>query len=102
MFLQFFQNTYFRHLTPAKLTSLGLLDLKEKNRLPNYSARISGQYDGFKDTITDGRRPTSAYFPRFRNVFKQETNFLRDYAAGFDSGRSFNTNMEGFGKRFCC
>ncbi len=64
----------------------------------NYSARISGQYDGFKDTTTDGRRPTSAYFPRFRNVFKQETGFLRGYAAGFNSGRSFNTNTEGFGK----
>lgn len=64
----------------------------------NYSARISAEYDGFKDKTTDGRRPTSAYFPRFRNVFKQQTNFLRGYAAGFDAGRSFNTNTEGFGK----
>lgn len=64
----------------------------------NYSARISAQYEAFKDTTTDGRRPTGAYFPRFRNVFKQETDFLRGYAAGFDSGRSFNTNTEGFGK----
>lgn len=63
----------------------------------NYSARISAQYEGFKDKTTDGRRPTSAYIPRFRNVFKQETNFLRGYAAGFSATRSFNTNTEGFG-----
>ncbi len=63
----------------------------------NYSARISAQYDGYKDKTTDGRRPTSAYVPRFRNVFKQETNFLRGYAAGFDAGRGFNTNTDGFG-----
>jgi choline dehydrogenase-like flavoprotein len=63
----------------------------------NYSARISAKYDGFKDKTSDGRRPTSAYIPRFRNVVKQETNFLRGYAAGFNSGRSFDTNTEGFG-----
>jgi len=53
----------------------------------NYRARISGKYDGFKEFTTDGRRPTSAYIPRFRNVFKQETDFLRGYAAGFNSFR---------------
>jgi len=63
----------------------------------NYSARISAQYDEFKDQTTDGRRPTSAYIPRFRNLLKQETNFLRGYAAGFNAGRSFDTNTEGFG-----
>ncbi|HEX8460921.1 MAG TPA: GMC family oxidoreductase, partial [Segetibacter sp.] len=63
----------------------------------NYSARISGQCDDFKDKTSDGRRPTSAYIPRFRNVMKQETGFLRGYAAGFSSGRSFKTNSEGFG-----
>jgi choline dehydrogenase-like flavoprotein len=61
----------------------------------NYRARISGDYEGFKDLTIDGRRPTSAYIPRFRNVFKQETNFLRGYAAGFSTGRGLHQQMEG-------
>jgi choline dehydrogenase-like flavoprotein len=63
----------------------------------NYRARISGEYDGFKDLITDGRRPTSGYIPRFRNVFKQETDFLRGYAAGFAAFRSTEPDNSGFG-----
>ncbi len=64
----------------------------------NYRARISAEYDGHMDKTTDGRTPTSAYIPRFRNLRKQETDFLRGYAAGFGSSRSFNTNTDGFGK----
>lgn len=64
----------------------------------NYRARISGQYDGFKESKTDGRSPTSAYLPRFRNVLKQETDFLRGYAAGFGAGRYMNRNYNGFGE----
>ena len=64
----------------------------------NYRARISAEYNGYMDKTTDGRRPTSAYIPRFRNLMKQETDFLRGYAAGFSASRSFNTNTEGFGK----
>jgi choline dehydrogenase-like flavoprotein len=63
----------------------------------NYRARISAQHEGHKEFNTDGGRPTSAYIPRFRNVTKQETDFLRGYAAGFGSGRGFNLNYEGFG-----
>jgi len=63
----------------------------------NYRARVSGQYEGFKDFTTDGKRPTSAYLPRFRNLLKQETDFLRGYAAGFSSGRYGKTNTDGFG-----
>ena len=64
----------------------------------NYRARISGKYEGFKDFKTDGRSPTSAYLPRFRNVKKQETDFLRGYAAGFGAGRPMTRNYEGFGE----
>ncbi|MES1219898.1 MAG: GMC family oxidoreductase [Bacteroidota bacterium] len=59
----------------------------------NYRARISGRYEGFKEFTTDGKRPTSAYIPRFRNVEKQETDFLRGYAAGFASFRG-HTNQD--------
>jgi choline dehydrogenase-like flavoprotein len=64
----------------------------------NYRAHISAQYEGFLDSATDGRSPTSAYLPRFRNVLKQETNFLRGYAAGFSAGRYAKKNYDGFGK----
>ena len=43
----------------------------------NYNASINAEYEGNLDKTTEGRRPTSAYLPRFRNVYKQETDFLR-------------------------
>ncbi len=63
----------------------------------NYRSHISAQYDGFKEFATKGGRPTSAYIPRFRNLLKQETYFLRGYAAGFSAGRRASGNAEGFG-----
>jgi len=64
----------------------------------NYRAHVTGTYEGFLDSTTDGRSPTSAYLPRFRNVFKQETNFLRGYAAGFSAGRRISRKQDGFGE----
>jgi choline dehydrogenase-like flavoprotein len=64
----------------------------------NYRARVSGKYDGFLDKTTDGRSHTSAYIPRFRNVEKQETDFLRGYAAGFSANRGIKRNTDGFGE----
>jgi choline dehydrogenase-like flavoprotein len=65
----------------------------------NYRARISATCEDFGDFTTAGGRPTSAYIPRFRNVARQETDFLRGYAAGFSAGRS-GKKAEGFGKEF--
>lgn len=53
----------------------------------NYRGKASAQYDGFKDKMTDGRNPSNAYVPRFRNVKKQEMDFLRGYAIGIGGGR---------------
>lgn len=64
----------------------------------NYRARISAEYDGFPDTTTEGGRPTSAYLPRFRNVRKQETDFLRGYAAGLYTGRGKYGSWDGVGE----
>ena len=64
----------------------------------NYRATIYADHDGHMDVTTDGRRPTSAYIPRFRNVKKQETDFLRGYAAGFDTGRRKWNSQDGVGK----
>ncbi|MFC4870387.1 GMC oxidoreductase [Negadavirga shengliensis] len=64
----------------------------------NYRAGISGEYEGLKEFTTEGRRPTSGYFPRFRNVYKQETDFLRGYAAGFSAHRAMETDYSGIGE----
>jgi choline dehydrogenase-like flavoprotein len=64
----------------------------------NYRARINAKFEGFMDKKTDGRSHTSAYLPRFRNVKKQETDFLRGYAAGFSAGRYARPNTDGFGE----
>jgi choline dehydrogenase-like flavoprotein len=64
----------------------------------NYSAHISAEYDGFKDFTTDGKNPAGGgYIPRFRNVFKQEMDFLRGYASGFSAYRSVDRHYEGVG-----
>ena len=63
----------------------------------NYRAKIQAEYDGFPEFTTDGRRPTSAYIPRFRNLHRQQTGFLRGYAAGLSAFRGKVTNKNGFG-----
>ena len=63
----------------------------------NYRANVRGEYEGFLDTTTEGRRPNSSYIPRFRNVLKQETDFLRGYAAGFNAGRYKTQDKEAIG-----
>lgn len=63
----------------------------------NYRVSINAEYDGNLDKTTVGRRPTSGYIPRFRNVHKQETNFLRGYAAGFGASRKIVQSSDGLG-----
>jgi choline dehydrogenase-like flavoprotein len=47
----------------------------------NYRASLGGEYDGFQDKITFGKRPTGVYIPRFRNLQKNEgKGFARGYA----------------------
>jgi choline dehydrogenase-like flavoprotein len=62
-----------------------------------YRARINATVEGFDDFITEGKRPTSAYMPRFRNLHKQETNFLRGYAVGIGAGRYDEQGRDGVG-----
>jgi choline dehydrogenase-like flavoprotein len=64
----------------------------------NYSARVFAEYEGLKDLTTDGRNPAGGgYIPRFRNVFKQETDFLRGYATSFGASRGRVQPQHGFG-----
>lgn len=64
----------------------------------NYRAGISAEYEGLLEYRTKGRRPTSGYIPRFRNVTKQETGFLRGYASTFSGRRSVNLDRDGVGE----
>ncbi|SHF70754.1 Choline dehydrogenase [Fodinibius roseus] len=64
----------------------------------NYRGKISAEYEGFPDRTTSGRRPTSGYLPRFRNVFRQETDFLRGYAAGFSASRTSRRDTDQVGE----
>ena len=67
----------------------------------NYRATINADYDGFPEFTTDGRNPAGGgYMPRFRNVYKQETDFLRGYAAGFGSHRGTQADNAGVGSNF--
>ena len=64
----------------------------------NYRARVNARHEGHLEFATEGKRPTSAYIPRFRNVERQETDFLRGYAAGFGAGRYKSYDTGGFGE----
>lgn len=45
----------------------------------NYRGTLSASMDGYLDSYYYGRRPTAIMMPNFRNVYKQEMEFLRGY-----------------------
>ncbi len=58
----------------------------------------SGTLEGYEDRIYKGARPGSVAIPRFRNVDKQEMNFLRGYGVwGGASREKINANQAGIG-----
>lgn len=65
----------------------------------NYRGKANARYEGLRDKATLGRRPSNAYVPRFRNLRRQETDFLRGYAIGISGGRSLNPeDTDGIGE----
>jgi choline dehydrogenase-like flavoprotein len=60
----------------------------------NYRGTLSASIDGPLDSYYYGRRPTQPMMPNFRNVHKQETDFLRGYMTFFGAGRG-NAGGEG-------
>ena len=64
----------------------------------NYKSGINAEYEGNLDVKTDGRRPTSGYIPRFRNLHKQEMDFLRGYAISFSASRGSSADTSEFGE----
>ncbi|WP_398454881.1 GMC oxidoreductase [Sphingobacterium thalpophilum] len=61
----------------------------------NYLGAISGTVEGYADSYYYGRRPTQPIIPNFRNVQRQETDFLRGYASFFSAGRPRGTAYQG-------
>ena len=55
----------------------------------NYRGTVSATYEGPEDKYYYGRRPTQPMMPNFRNVHKQETDFLRGYMVFFGAGRGY-------------
>ncbi|WP_114749101.1 GMC oxidoreductase [Pleomorphovibrio marinus] len=53
----------------------------------NYRGNISASMDKHLDSYYYGRRPTSIMMPNFRNVKKQEMDFLRGYMTFYTAGR---------------
>ncbi len=53
----------------------------------NYRGTIGASFEGFEDKYYFGRRPTAVMMPNFRNVKKQEMDFLRGYMTFYTAGR---------------
>ncbi|MES1214181.1 MAG: GMC family oxidoreductase [Bacteroidota bacterium] len=56
----------------------------------NYRGTVNASYEGPEDKYYYGRRPTQPMMPNFRNVHKQETDFLRGYMVFYGAGRGEN------------
>ncbi|HEY2347949.1 MAG TPA: GMC family oxidoreductase [Puia sp.] len=68
----------------------------------NYRGRVFGEYDGFQDKYTYGRRPTGIYIPRFTNLNgDKRKDYIRGFAyAGNGSRETGKETDQGIGARF--
>jgi choline dehydrogenase-like flavoprotein len=69
----------------------------------NYRGSVNATYDGPADRYYYGRRPTQPMMPNFRNVKKQEMDFLRGYMVFFGAERvrgNLTGNSEEIGAGF--
>jgi choline dehydrogenase-like flavoprotein len=110
--IEFYANVIF--VNASALNSNAILLNSTSNRFPNglgndsgllgkfvswhnYRGKANATFEGLKDKKTDGRSPSYSYLPRFRNVFKQEMDFLRGYAVGVAGGRGTFSNTDMIG-----
>lgn len=61
----------------------------------NYRGSLTARMDGYQDSYYYGRRPTAVMMPNFRNVNRQETDFLRGYMTFYSAARSGRGNPTG-------
>lgn len=94
---EFYANVIF--LNAATVATAFILLNSTSNRFPNglgngsdqlgrnlmdhhKGVSVSASVEGFEDSYYYGRRPTGIYIPRFQNVGKQDSDFLRGYHYG--------------------
>lgn len=53
----------------------------------NYRGTLDAEYEGHLDQYYYTRKPTGAMLPNFRNVHKQEMDFMRGYMMHYSAGR---------------
>ncbi|MHB1921513.1 MAG: GMC oxidoreductase [Chitinophagaceae bacterium] len=53
----------------------------------NYRGTVTAQFKGYENSYYYGRRPTSIFMPSFRNVYRQEMDFMRGYMVAFSAAR---------------
>jgi len=61
----------------------------------NYRGALTARMEGYEDSYYYGRRPTAVMMPNFRNVHKQETDFLRGYMTFYTAARGRAGHAEG-------
>jgi choline dehydrogenase-like flavoprotein len=69
----------------------------------DYRGNVTANFEGDNDFVTYGRRPTAAMMPNFRNVYRQETDFLRGYMVHYSASRGGwqrGNGMDGVGADF--
>lgn len=54
----------------------------------NYRGSMTASWEGHRDSYYYGRRPTAVMMPNFRNVHRQETDFLRGYMCFYTASRT--------------
>jgi choline dehydrogenase-like flavoprotein len=54
----------------------------------NYRGFLNASIEGYEEKYYYGRRPTQPMMPNFRNVHRQETDFLRGYMTFFSASRA--------------
>jgi len=62
----------------------------------NYRGTVGATFEGYEDSYYYGRRPTAIMLPSFRNVHKQEEDFMRGYMTFYSASR-MNTRSEAIG-----
>lgn len=75
-------------------------DIVGRNLMDHHkSGGVNADIDGFTDKYYYGRRPSGVYIPRFRNLGKQDVDYLRGFGCQGGAGRG-RARSEGIGAEF--
>lgn len=64
----------------------------------NYRGRVTAEVEGFEDKKTDGNRPNGCLVPNFRNLARQEKDFLRGYTTQLSASRGAQRSINLMGE----